>query len=130
MKLWRTIPSEEILPLWIEKGYGVRTSSGRNGERRPELVILWGDGPGNRKLPLSPEGFSSVFPSAWGSLWDPSLSLCSFALTPSTGGATPHPNNSSNLSLQLHGYCIELSSEAENQKVLAELSPRCFVELV
>lgn len=129
MKLWRTIPSEEILPLWIEKGCGVRTSSGRNGERRPELVILWGDGPGNRKLPLSPEGFS-VFPSAWGSLWDPSLSLCSFALTPSTGDATPHPNNSSNLSLQLHGYCIELSLEAENQKVLAELSPRCFVELV
>lgn len=95
----------------------------------PELVILWGDGPGNRKLPLSPEGFSSVFPSDWGSLWDPSLSLCSFALTPSTGGVTPHPNNSSNLSLQLQGYCIVLSLEAENQKVIAELSSRCFVEL-
>lgn len=130
MKLWRTIPSEEILPLWLEKGCGVRTSSGRNGERMPELVILWGDGPGNRKLPLSSEGFSSVFSSDWGSLWEPSLSLCSFALTPSTGGVTPHPNNSSNLPLQLHGYCIVWSLEAENQKVLAELSPRCFVELV
>lgn len=45
-------------------------------------------------------------------------------------GCHPHPNNSSNLSLQIHGYCIVLSLGAENQKVLAELSPRCFMELV
>lgn len=91
MKLWRTIPSEEILPLWIEKGCGVRTSSGRNRERMPELVILWGDGPDNRKWPLSSEGFSSVFSSDWGSLWDPS-SLYALSLShPALGVPLPTP---------------------------------------